>query len=130
MEVIKVYLQTLAPPSRRNSGDKALQQGENLFAQANYSICHVQKIQTGNSSLPEANNQTIRPFTDLLLHEMGEDLSDNHPDYNATATEWLTAPLWGIGLSKTVNGPTNFLHDSRARNLTEAILWHGGEPRK
>ena len=61
---------------------------------------------------------------------MGKDLADNRPDYKATGSEWRTAPLWGIGLSKTVNGHTNFLHDGRARNITEAILWHGGEAQK
>ena len=72
-------------------------------------------------------NQTIHPFTDLLLHDMGEGLSDGRPDFEAGPTEWRTAPLWGIGLYDEVNGHTRFLHDGRARNLEEAILWHGGE---
>ncbi|MEO1382807.1 MAG: di-heme oxidoredictase family protein, partial [Bacteroidota bacterium] len=64
---------------------------------------------------------------DLLLHDMGEALADNREDYEATGREWRTPPLWGIGLVETVNGHTFFLHDGRARNLEEAILWHGGE---
>ena len=69
----------------------------------------------------------IRPYTDLLLHDMGPGLADGRPDGEATGTEWRTAPLWGIGLIETVSRHTRFLHDGRARNLTEAILWHGGE---
>ena len=72
-------------------------------------------------------NQKIWPYTDLLLHDMGDALADNRPTGVATGREWRTAPLWGIGLTKTVSGHTYFLHDGRARNVTEAILWHGGE---
>ena len=71
--------------------------------------------------------QTIYPYTDLLLHDMGEGLADGATDFDASGREWRTPPLWGIGLVETVNGHTMFLHDGRARNLTEAILWHGGE---
>jgi CxxC motif-containing protein (DUF1111 family) len=71
--------------------------------------------------------QTIQPFTDLLLHDMGEGLADGRPDYLAGGGEWRTPPLWGIGLSESVNGAGAFLHDGRARNFKEAILWHGGE---
>jgi len=88
----------------------------------------VAEFTTGNSVLyPELSQQTIRPYTDLLLHDMGEGLSDNRPDYEATGSEWRTPPLWGIGLVEKVNKHTRFLHDGRARNLSEAILWHGGE---
>jgi CxxC motif-containing protein (DUF1111 family) len=73
------------------------------------------------------SNQTIAPFTDLLLHDMGEGLADGQLDFQASGSEWRTAPLWGIGLFETVNGHTYYLHDGRARNLSEAILWHGGE---
>jgi len=73
------------------------------------------------------SNQTIQPFTDLLLHDMGPGLADNRPDFLASGTEWRTPPLWGIGLFKTVNKHTYYLHDGRARNLEEAILWHDGE---
>jgi CxxC motif-containing protein (DUF1111 family) len=77
--------------------------------------------------LPQLAAQTIRPYTDLLLHDMGEGLADGRPDFLATGREWRTPPLWGIGLSKTVNGAGAFLHDGRARDFIEAILWHGGE---
>ena len=130
LENIKFYILTLAPPVRRNTTDKAVLQGKTLFFQAECVACHMAKIQTGISTLSEMSNQTIRPYTDLLLHDMGTDLADNRPDYKATGTEWRTAPLWGLGLSKIVNGHTNFLHDGRARNITEAILWHGGEAQK
>ena len=76
---------------------------------------------------PEQSFQLIWPYTDLLLHNMGEGLADNRPEGEANGFEWRTAPLWGIGLTKTVSGHTEFLHDGRARNLLEAILWHGGE---
>ena len=77
--------------------------------------------------LPELHAQEIHPYSDLLLHEMGQGLSDERPTYTATGSEWRTPPLWGIGLVEKVNGHTRFLHDGRARSLQEAILWHGGE---
>jgi CxxC motif-containing protein (DUF1111 family) len=76
---------------------------------------------------PEHRFQLIWPYTDMLMHDMGEGLSDGRPLGDASGSEWRTAPLWGIGLTEAVNGHTFFLHDGRARNLTEAILWHGGE---
>ncbi|MBI1770328.1 MAG: c-type cytochrome [Bacteroidetes bacterium] len=124
---ITVYLQTLAPPARRNVSDATVMKGKTMFVQAQCATCHTPKMQTGSHTIAELSNQTIRPFTDLLLHDMGDGLADNRPDYLADGREWRTAPLWGIGLTKIVNGHTNFLHDGRARNLTEAILWHGGE---
>ena len=77
--------------------------------------------------VPEVSQQTIHPYTDLLLHDMGPGLADGRPDFQASGSEWRTAPLWGIGLVETVNDHTNFLHDGRARTLLEAVLWHGGE---
>ena len=85
-------------------------------------------METGDHpTIPALSGQTIRPYTDLVLHDMGDGLADGRPDFQATGSEWRTPPLWGIGLIETVNGHTTFLHDGRARNLTEAILWHGGE---
>ena len=78
-------------------------------------------------AVPALSNKTIRPFTDLLLHDMGPELADGRPDFKASGSDWRTPPLWGIGLSKQVSASTSFLHDGRARNLTEAIVWHGGE---
>ena len=77
--------------------------------------------------LPQLSRQTIHPYTDLLLHDMGAELADGRPDFAAGGRDWRTPPLWGLGLSKAVNGSTALLHDGRARNVTEAILWHGGE---
>lgn len=77
--------------------------------------------------MPEQSRQLIWPYTDLLLHDMGDGLADGRPEGRADGREWKTPPLWGIGLTKVVNGHTFFLHDGRARNLLEAVLWHGGE---
>ncbi|MCE9498982.1 MAG: c-type cytochrome, partial [Leptospira sp.] len=102
--------------------------GKTLFSKIGCSKCHIPKIQTGTlDGVPEVSNQTIRPYTDLLLHDMGPDLADNRQDFLADGQEWRTPPLWGIGLIKTVNNHDNLLHDGRARGFTEAILWHGGE---
>ena len=80
--------------------------------------------------VPEVSNQEIHPYTDLLVHDMGPGLADGRPDFQASGSEWRTAPLWGIGLVETVNGHTNFLHDGRARTLLEAVMWHGGEAKR
>jgi CxxC motif-containing protein (DUF1111 family) len=128
LDVVTFYVQTLAVPARRDLDDPLVQRGEQLFDNARCSACHIPTLQTGTlSDVPEVSNQTIQPFTDLLLHDMGPGLADNRPDFLATGSEWRTPPLWGIGLVKVVNGHTNFLHDGRARGLLEAILWHGGE---
>ena len=122
------YSRTLAVPARRHLDDAVVQRGAQLFAQAQCGQCHIPTLQTGSvDNLPTLSHQTIHPYTDLLLHDMGAELSDNRSDFDATGREWRTPPLWGIGLVSKVNGHTNFLHDGRARNLTEAILWHGGE---
>ena len=77
--------------------------------------------------MTELRNQTIHPYTDLLLHDMGTGLADNMGEGNVTASEWRTSPLWNIGLTAGVSQGEAYLHDGRARNLEEAILWHGGE---
>jgi CxxC motif-containing protein (DUF1111 family) len=74
-----------------------------------------------------AADMTIHPYTDLLLHDMGDELADRRDDYEASGREWRTAPLWGIGLLRKVSGHSELLHDGRARNVVEAILWHGGQ---
>ena len=128
LEVVTFYVQTLAVPARRNVDDPQVKQGEQLFAEAQCASCHVPTLRTGVlTGVPSVSNQTIHPYTDLLLHDMGPRLADNRPDFHASGSEWRTPPLWGIGLVKRVNGHTNFLHDGRARDLVEAILWHGGE---
>ena len=90
--------------------------------------CHTPSFKTGiHDRFDNLSNQTIWPYTDLLLHDMGPGLADNRPDFKATGQEWRTQPLWGLGLIKSVNGHEFLLHDGRARNVQEAILWHGGE---
>lgn len=128
MDMVSFYASLLAVPARREVNDPEVLKGERLFTQAHCSACHIPELKTGvRPDFPELEHQNIQPFTDLLLHDMGEGLADQRPDFLATGTEWRTTPLWGIGLIETVNGHTRFLHDGRARNLMEAILWHGGE---
>lgn len=122
------YSRLLAVPARRDVQDPAVLRGKSLFQLAGCASCHTPRFVTGTfDGLPELEHQTIFPYTDLLLHDMGEALGDKRPDFLATGTEWRTPPLWGLGLVKTVNGHTNYLHDGRARDTSEAILWHGGE---
>ena len=128
LEQMTFWHAALAPPPTRNSGSEEVVLGERLFEQAKCSGCHLPELRTGNYPLlPLIEYQTFRAYTDLLLHDMGEDLADGRPDFLAGPRDWRTPPLWGIGLSAQVNGSTNFLHDGRARNIQEAILWHGGE---
>ena len=122
------YIQTLAVPAMRNVDDPAVRQGARLFEDVGCASCHTPRHVTApDFSVRPLQDQVIFPYTDLLLHDMGEELADNRPDGQATGREWRTPPLWGIGLVQAVNGHTRFLHDGRARNLEEAILWHGGE---
>lgn len=123
------YMRLLAVPGRRDVNDPEVLQGKQLFFRINCIGCHVPSFKTV-SPVPQLNSQEIRPYTDLLLHDMGDALADGRPDFLATGNEWRTPPLWGIGLIKTVNGHTTLLHDGRARNIEEAILWHGGEATK
>tara|TARA_R110001592_G_scaffold32162_1_gene112742 strand:+ start:10803 stop:12200 length:1398 start_codon:yes stop_codon:yes gene_type:complete len=127
LDKMTFYVSTLAVPARRSIDDPQVLAGARAFEQARCIQCHKPKAMTGEHAVDALSNQLIQPFTDMLLHDMGEGLADHRPDYEATGTEWRTAPLWGIGLVKIVNKHTNFLHDGRARNIEEAILWHGGE---
>ena len=128
LRLITFYTRNLGVPARRDVADAQVLQGKNLFFKAGCQQCHTPQFTTGpNASEPELANQVIRPYTDLLLHDMGEDLADNLSEFQASGQEWRTPPLWGIGLTKAVSGHTQFLHDGRARNLMEAVLWHGGE---
>ena len=125
---ITQYLQMLAVPARRNEEALEVQRGEALFTRAQCGVCHSPTLKTGDSpELSLAANITFHPYTDLLLHDMGEALADGRPDYLANGREWRTAPLWSLGLLPTVNSHMNLLHDGRARDVTEAILWHGGQ---
>jgi len=127
-DLVVFYAQNLAVPPRRNAKDAKVVQGKVLFDQLGCQACHTPSFTTGKvEGQPHLSNQRIWPYTDLLLHDMGEGLADNRPEGMADGREWRTAPLWGIGLTETVSGHTLFLHDGRARNIEEAILWHGGE---
>jgi len=128
VDAVAFYTRTLGVPARRSLNDPLALRGELRFHAAGCSDCHVATLRTGVlPGVPEVADQTIHPYTDLLVHDMGAGLADNRPDFQAGGSEWRTAPLWGIGLVPTVNQHSNFLHDGRARSLVEAILWHGGE---
>ena len=124
---IVIYQQTLAPPPRRSLPTEHPSSGQRLFRELQCAACHRETLSTGAHPISELTNRTIHPYTDLLLHDLGPGLADDRPDFAATGSEWRTAPLWGIGLTKTVSGAEHYLHDGRARNLEEAILWHAGE---
>jgi CxxC motif-containing protein (DUF1111 family) len=130
------YQATLAPPARRGMDDPTVQRGERLFHDIGCAQCHVPSWRTGRPPLaashpqfssPALEGQTIWPYTDLLLHDMGEALADGRPDFRANGRQWRTPPLWGLGLIRAVNGHQRLLHDGRADGVLEAVLWHGGE---
>ncbi len=129
LDLVAFYARNLAVPRRSGAQSGQVLAGKALFSAAGCAACHVPSFRTLESRdvAPEQSGQTIWPYTDLLLHDMGDGLADGLPEGEATGREWRTAPLWGIGATETVSGHTLFLHDGRARNLTEAILWHGGE---
>ncbi|MCR8557091.1 hypothetical protein KXD93_05535 [Mucilaginibacter sp. BJC16-A38] len=128
LNAVKFYAQTLAVPARRNTTDATIKRGLQLFILAKCINCHRQTFTTSiNVAMPSLSNQVIHPYTDMLVHDMGPGLADDRPDYLAGGREWRTAALWGVGLFETVNNPGYYLHDGRARTLTEAIMWHGGE---
>ena len=140
MEDVDLYMQSLGVPARRNVNDEQVILGEQKFYEAKCHLCHVTTLHTrpggstllNGTQLPWLGGQTIHPYSDFLLHDMGSEimgvgLNDNYVSGMAMGNEWRTTPLWGIGLQERVNGHTYFLHDGRARNLVEAIMWHGGE---
>jgi CxxC motif-containing protein (DUF1111 family) len=143
LDLVAFYARHLAVPARRNVGSSQVLSGKQLFSQAACAACHVPKYVTSRDASSAADAfQLIWPYTDLLLHDMGDGLADADPadaapavalsdkaaaTAPATAKEWRTPPLWGIGLARTVDARAGYLHDGRARTLTEAILWHGGE---
>ncbi|HMZ35292.1 MAG TPA: di-heme oxidoredictase family protein [Leptospiraceae bacterium] len=129
LDDLTFYTQTLGVPARRNHKDPEIRKGEQIFSQIGCSGCHVPTFETGEhpAGIKEVSHQVVHPYTDLLLHDMGSDLADGRPDFQASGSEWRTPPLWGIGLVEAVNRHTTLLHDGRARNLEEAILWHGGQ---
>ncbi len=135
MENVDLYMQCLGVPARRNVTDETIKRGEEMFYEAKCHLCHTVTLHTrprgsvllNNTQLPWLGSQVIHPYSDFLLHDMGPGLDDDYPSGLAMGCEWRTTPLWGIGLQELVNGHTYFLHDGRARNLTEAIMWHDGE---
>jgi CxxC motif-containing protein (DUF1111 family) len=128
LAMLVLYARALAVPARRNIHDTKANSGREIFEAIGCAGCHKPSMTTGaDSAVPELANITFRAYTDLLLHDMGEGLSDGRPDHEASGNEWRTPPLWGIGLVNRVNMHQYFLHDGRARGLMEAVLWHGGE---
>ena len=128
LNLITFYSRNLGVPARRKPGDTSVLEGKRLFYETGCQKCHNPKFVTHRlRDQPEQSFQLIWPYTDLLLHDMGEGLADGFNEGRASGREWKTPPLWGIGLTEKVSGHTYFLHDGRARNLLEAIIWHGGE---
>ena len=128
LDLVTFYSRHLAVPRRRDHDKPEILEGKRLFNQIGCVACHRPKFVTGPAAGGKnLEGQLIWPYTDLLLHDMGEGLADGRPEGRASGREWRTAPLWGIGLTPIVNGHSFYLHDGRARNLTEAVLWHGGE---
>lgn len=126
LDQVTFMVSTIAVPAAAPRDGEALR-GRSLFTQFQCASCHIPTLETGDHPIPQLANQVIHPYTDMLLHDVGDLLSDARPDHLATGTEWRTPPLWGIGVTHTVQEGTSFLHDGRARTLEEAILWHGGE---
>jgi CxxC motif-containing protein (DUF1111 family) len=128
LDLVTFYSRNLGVPERRNADDPEVLKGKEVFYTTGCQSCHAPKHVTHRlDGQPEQSFQLIWPYTDLLLHDMGQGLADNRPEGRATGSEWKTPPLWGLGLTETVSGHTQLLHDGRARSVLEAILWHGGE---
>lgn len=126
--LVVFYARNLAVPARRDVDAAQVLAGKAQFYDAGCAACHRPKFVTARlDDQPEQSFQLVWPYSDLLLHDMGEDLADHRPEGDASGTEWRTPPLWGIGLTPTVTEFPSYLHDGRARSLLEAILWHGGE---
>ncbi|MEM8489407.1 MAG: di-heme oxidoredictase family protein [Pseudomonadota bacterium] len=124
------FVKNIGVPKAR-ALDSQSTRGRQYFYQSGCAGCHQPSLTTAALYGKESHlgTQQIWPYTDLLLHDMGSELADQRGDYLATGREWRTPPLWGLGLGKKVNGVTTLLHDGRARNIEEAVLWHGGEGR-
>ncbi|RYE86489.1 MAG: hypothetical protein EOO75_15670, partial [Myxococcales bacterium] len=128
VEQVTRYTRSLAVPYRPGASDPEVLAGKAIFASVGCTGCHHPSFTTPDDpSAPWLSAQTIWPYTDLLLHDLGPGLADDRPDHEASGREWRTPPLWGLGRTKAVSGHTRFLHDGRARSVLEAILWHGGE---
>ncbi len=122
------YVTCLQTPIQRTPTDPTVQQGNALFVKIGCETCHKQTLTTGYSPIAALSNQTINPFTDLLVHDMGPGLDDHYTEGDAKTSEWRTAPLWGLGLAPGVQGGNVYLmHDGRAHSIAQAIQMHGGE---
>lgn len=130
LATVVFYSRTLAVPAMRNVKAKDVKKGAQAFMEMGCATCHTPTYKTGDHPIKAVANQDIHPFTDLLLHDMGAELADGRPDFDANGQEWRTPPLWGIGLIDNVNSKRFLLHDGRAKTIEEAILWHGGEATK
>ena len=129
--LVDLFVSLSSPPAMRNLTSTRFLKGKDIFENGGCASCHTPKMKTGNhSEFSVLNNRTFFPFTDMLLHDMGPELASGFPSFSASPSEWRTAPLWGIGLSRKVSGRVGFLHDGRAKTIEEAILWHGGEGQK
>ena len=136
LDLVTFYSENLAVPARRKASFPDVLHGKEMFYQSGCAACHTPKFVTrddlkGSDGKATAQAfQLIWPYSDFLLHDMGDGLSDGQQVGVASGRDWRTPPLWGIGLTQTVSGQQAYLHDGRARTLTEAILWHGGEAEK
>lgn len=131
MALVNQFSALSAPSKIRNLADKKFMQGKLVFDELNCAGCHTPKLTTGSQTeFSVLANKTFYPFSDFLLHDMGPDLADTGREFDANGQEWRTAPLWGNALNKTTSGRESYLHDGRARNLIEAIAWHGGEAKQ
>ncbi|MGE0715603.1 MAG: di-heme oxidoredictase family protein [Alphaproteobacteria bacterium] len=127
-DLLLLHVRHLAVPARRDVGAPEVLAGKRLFQTAGCAACHVPSFVTGDDpARPALSGQRIWPYSDFLLHDMGDGLADGRPEGSANGREWRTSPLWGIGLTEIVSGHAFLLHDGRARGLLEAILWHDGE---
>jgi CxxC motif-containing protein (DUF1111 family) len=128
LDRVSFYAATLAPPARADAADPEVLRGREVFARLGCESCHVRSVTTGDlEGFPELSQQLVWPHTDLLLHDLGPELAEEHEVFAAQGAEWRTPPLWGLGFLPQVNGHLALLHDGRARGFAESILWHGGE---
>ena len=128
LELIANFNRSIGVPVRRKPNDPIVIRGRELFYATGCQGCHTPSFVTGvDPEFPHLSSQEIWPYTDLLLHDMGDALADGRTDFLATGSEWRTPPLWGVGLARAIDANVGFLHDGRARNVEEAVLWHGGE---
>lgn len=128
LDMLVIYEMLAGVPRARNQGSEKVIRGKAIFQQIGCDDCHVMTFTTESTEHPELDGQTIHPFTDLLLHDMGPGLADGRAEFEASGSEWRTTPLWGLGFSRTVSRiPQRYMHDGRARSIEEAILWHAGE---